>query len=174
MESLLTILDASSQDITRCFTSVTINPHGQLCMELNRPIVFAESLIQVARMGLNYGYSVSPTPSSSSKNSEGTANKKAVLIINDSSVLRHMVSSSEGCGLEVEGHSLGIGGISVSEARGVLLVGVVSNLLRAGGYIVHQHRYNMLAAWQQVSYIIIRSNTVSIHRIYSFSLLIRS
>lgn len=136
IESLLNIVDLSPE-VTRYFSGVAVNRQGQLCVRLNRPIAFAESLVQVAEMGSKYGSFVSsPLPMMSSRS------KESILLLNDTMTLRHLADSGRGLG--------GSGrGLSMSEGRSLLLVGVLANLLQCNGHEVHQqqHHYN----WPTVS-----------------------
>ena len=146
MESLLSDQDASSEYFSKAFMS----PQGLLCVCLNRPMAFSETLARVAEEGERYGH----THSDHAPSSPGEG--RHVLLLNDVCVLKHALSSGEGCGLAGKGRGLSqrgadTGGISLSEARGLLLVGVASNLLRASGHEVHQHSHNIPASC--VSYV---------------------
>ncbi len=131
--SVQSILKFSSPDIAKHFTKVFLNPQGQLCLRLNRPIAFTESLIQVAREGPKYGHA------HQSMVDDNSRSEKSILLLNDTfvlkNVLKNMDDSTGGCGSE--------GGITVSEGRSLLLVGVLANLLRARGFKVHQHQWSM-------------------------------
>lgn len=139
-ESIASLLNTAdlSLEVTRHFSSVAVNRQGQLCVRLNRPIAFAESLVQVAEMGSKYGSFVSPPLSMTS--SRSTVEKESILLLNDAMALRHLADS--GCGLGESGR-----GLSMSEGRSLLLVGVLANLLRCSGHAVYQHHYN----WPTVS-----------------------
>ena len=98
-------------------------------MRLNRPMVFSICLAQVAETGSKYGHSVS--------------SDAAVLLINDSVVLRH-IAARNGSGQsssELDSNDLGL-----SDSRAVLLVGVLSNLLKARGHKVNHHHGNWSSA----------------------------
>lgn len=137
MESLLSVegKDSSSRRLTSNFTKISINPQGQLCMWLNRPIVFSECLVQVAEMGSKYGHSVLSPALGASHNAD-----EAIFLINDSALLRHMVSEGNGSGqssAEPDPND-----INLSDGRTALLVGVFSNLLKARGHTVDHHHGN--------------------------------
>ena len=136
VEKLLSDQDSASRRFTRAFVS----PQGQLCMCLNRPIGFSESLTRVAREGNNYGH-LAP--------SAGNEDKR-FLIINDSQFLKSLLQPSDGCGLTEKG--CGLSQLSLGEVRGILLVGVFSNLLRAyGRHVTCRHPDGLTSQLSQVS-----------------------
>ena len=126
------LLELSSPEVTKYFTKVFVNPQGQLCLRLNRPIIFTESLVRVMREGPEYGHTHRLT--SSLEVAQGVSgesfHEKTILLLNDMLVLRNAGTSVGGCD------------ITVSKGRSLLLVGVLTNLLRATGFKVHQHQCN--------------------------------
>ncbi len=152
MESLLSVDvvgDPVFRQVSQYLTKVSMNPQGQLCVQLNRPMAFTECLVRVGGMGSRYGHLIPALSAAESPES--------ILLVNDVSVLKRMASegggtAQSGCGLGESGCGfdrsgpggcgLGGGDMSMSDARGMLLVGVVSNILRARGYAVHHHHGN--------------------------------
>lgn len=135
-ESLLSIESSSPRHFARFFSKISINPQGQLCLWLNRPMVFSKCLSQVSEMGSKYGHSVMSPPAPGCQGSSQNADA-AVLLINDSAVLKHMASRSGSGQSSVDPSDL-----SLSDSRSALLVGVVSNLLKARGHEVNHHHGN--------------------------------
>lgn len=121
-------MDSSYGHLARCFAKVFISPQGQLCMWLNRPRVSSDCLVQVAAMGSKFGHSSSALASGSMRNPD-----MEILLINDT--VFNLEES--GCGQSRNGSSM-----SLSDGRSALLVGVVSNLLKATGQNVCHHRGN--------------------------------
>lgn len=146
MESLLELhaKDPSFLHLAQSFVKISISPQEQLCMWLSRPIAFSECLIRVAAMGSKYGHS-KPSPSSGSSKPLQNADM-AILLVNDGAVIEHMVSEGGGCGQSSSGQNSAELGMSMSDSRSALLVGVVSNLLRAMGNTVCHHHRNLPTA----------------------------
>jgi hypothetical protein len=92
-------------------------------MWLDRAVVFSECLTQVAEMGCRYRGSPQDADA-------------AILLVNCSSLLKHVVAED---GKSGNGQ---LSGASMSDGRGMLLVGVVSNLLKATGHTVSHHHGN--------------------------------
>ena len=89
-------------------------------------------------MGSKYGSFVLSQLSMTS--SQLSFEKESVLLLNDAMTLRHLADS--GCDIGESGR-----GLSMSEGRSLLLVGVLANLLRYNGHVVHHHHNN----WPSVS-----------------------
>ena len=45
----------TSDDECSCFSSLSVNSQGQLCLSLNRPLVFATNIEEVITLGPDYG-----------------------------------------------------------------------------------------------------------------------
>lgn len=146
-------------ELRNCFSRTSINPQGQLCFHLNPPVVFAKCLSQVAETGTKYGHFTarsSPQLSQLSGNNvdnddDGDNILAAIFFVDSVSVLRRVAATCKRAG---DDGGRGSGGgdarppMSISEGRGVVLMGVVTNLLRARGHAVHHHPDN----WPQVSW----------------------
>ena len=129
--ALLDLQDDPSRDGQKHFTNAFVSPQGKLCLELNQPIAFTKTLLQVAQMGSDYGRS---------HQSEGTQTKKCIVLINDNIIMKQL---SGGCGLKGEGCGSEIrdttGNLSLNEGRSILAMGVLSKLLESSNHTVYQH-----------------------------------
>lgn len=97
-------------------------------MCLNRPTVFSEALLRVIQDGPKYGR-CDPLPIGASG-----GESRPILLMNDAFLLKHILSPDEGT---PPAKGRGSMQLSIGDGRGMLLVGVVFNLLRACGHVVH-------------------------------------
>ena len=110
-----------------------MSPQGQLCVSLNRPVVFAKCIHSVASVGDHYGYTSSHTERDRCEN----VSLLSHVAMPESSVASAVVSQP--CNeTSYDGHiSSREGELTVAEGRSILLTGLLANVLRVSGCSVN-------------------------------------
>ena len=152
MDDLLRSQVSNEHSASRYFSSLSINPQGQLCLSLNRRLLFATSIEEVLTLGRTYGSSISGTPSSVASNVASSAKLYRINLIRYSTQegfthishsryhSKDVVSSTSFRGQEqTETHTVktrSLNHLDLSEGRSLLVLGLLRNLLETCGHSV--------------------------------------
>ena len=118
------------------FSTLFINPQGQLSLELNRPIIFSESLAQVAKEGDRYGFA----NSSEVELSEWITLSHCTCAVRRAETTKTDIPESNVPSAMCAVCECHDDAVSLEEGRIVIFNGVLSNVLQATGHKVQHYR----------------------------------
>ena len=127
-ESIVDVMEKRMQGTI--FSRAFLNPQGQLCLDLNRPVIFQKTL---SRISENIGYGTS-----SPHRHDGTA----ISLLHCPCSIRLACDPSQVCTSSVEEgvvcscHGRPDKAVSLDEIRFHLLAGAVANILQGCGYSI--------------------------------------
>ena len=160
-------------DDQRYSSSLSVNPQGQLCLTLNRPLVIAMTIDEVINQGTAYGHrNTSPVAETSLLPS--TTDKQQILLVHQfSSTLRESVDlqgiavtqlDQVNCKMKEATFvvdTMPLNKLDLNEGRSLLVLGLLLKLLQAQG-----HSVTYCANLTQVYYVILF--TTYIPHLYPF------
>ena len=152
MDDLLRSQASNDEHSASYFSSLSVNPQGQLCLSLNRQLIFATSIKEVLTLGRTYGSSISGTLSSVASNVASSAKHCRISLIYYSAQegfthISHsryhskdvLSSTSFRDQEQTETHTMKIRSLDqldLSEGRSLLVLGLLRKLLETCGHSV--------------------------------------
>ena len=126
------------------FASISINPQGQLCLSLNRPLIFATSIDEVLTLGPTYGTGNRERSSTAAEDGVTTSSSPTTFHLlhystQEGSTLNRLHSLDAPSSDLSEAMRRSLHQLDLSEGRSLLVLGLLGNLLKARGRSVVFH-----------------------------------
>lgn len=135
-------------DDQRYFSSLSVNPQGQLCLTLNRPLVIAMTIDEVINQGTAYGCRNVSSVAETSLIPSTTEKQQILLVHQFSSSLRESVdlqgiavtqTDQVNCKMKeatLVVDTMPLNKLDLNEGRSLLVLGLLLRLLQAQGHSV--------------------------------------
>ena len=145
----------SNEHSASYFSSLSINPQGQLCLSLNRRLLFATSIEEVLTLGCTYGSSIIGTPLSVASDVTSAKHCQFSLIHYSAQEgfthtphsgyhSKEVVSSNAFSNQkQTETHTVKTRSLDLSEGRSLLVLGLLRKLLETCGHSVSCYTNNI-------------------------------